>query len=118
MLCLYRDLLAIRRRHPALGARGKERLVIEVEEKTKTVALARWSEDGAVVFVAANLGAAPAGIVLPPAPASAPSDGNAPLSLFTDDRQYGGNNVSTAAAVWFASRLSLPSFSGALWKNR
>jgi len=55
----YRRWLALRRSHPALGARGKERAHAEVDAEGAVLTLARGAESGPSVRLIANLTAEP-----------------------------------------------------------
>ena len=55
----YRRWLALRRSHPALGARGKERAHAEVDAEGAVLTLARGAESGPGVRLIANLTAEP-----------------------------------------------------------
>jgi len=78
----YRRWLALRRTHPALGARGKERAQAAIDAKGTMLTLSRDAESGPGVRLIANLTneARPAPTV--------PADWR--LLLDSDDRRFAG----------------------------
>jgi len=78
----YRRWLALRRTHPALGARGKERAQAAIDAKGAMLTLSRDADSGPGVRLIANLTNEPR-----PAP-TVPADWR--LLLDSDDRRFAG----------------------------
>ncbi|HEU4366633.1 MAG TPA: malto-oligosyltrehalose trehalohydrolase [Methylomirabilota bacterium] len=77
----YRQWLAVRRTHPALGAHGKERARCEVDPGSGVLTLSRRGPDAAGVRLVANLTAAPQ-------PFTPPADGR--VLLDSEDKRFAG----------------------------
>ena len=89
----YRHWLTLRRRHPALGARGKEHAPCELDAKGAVLTLTRGPENGPRVRVVANL--TPTAIPLEKQP-----EGWLVL-LDSDDTQFAGTGTRSAAGQPF-----------------
>jgi maltooligosyltrehalose trehalohydrolase len=102
-LALWTDLLALRRRLPALGV-GRRELVEVLEATAERLVLVRGDAEGGRVLLAVNLAAHAAALVLPPV------EGSWNVRLSTEDARYGGQGFDAVEE----GRLRLPARSATL----
>jgi len=91
MLRWYRRWLALRRSHPALGARHKDRAEAAIDESGALLTLRRSAPSGERVVLVANLAAEPRPWAPPP---------GSTLLLDSDAPEFGGSGTSTPLGPW------------------
>ncbi len=116
MLRLYKDLIALRRRTPALGELRKDLSSCVVDESKKTVLVLRGHPSAKPVLLAANLGPAPATVDVPGATSGFRPKTGWERILFSEDPLYGGRGADLVPDAWApGSEIVFPPRSAALY---
>lgn len=112
LLRFYRDLIALRKRSPALNNCNKENLEVTLSPNQDVLLIRRWDARNEALLILASLASSPISLA-PPVP-----PGRWRLSLCSEAVQYGGVGQSKAPAVLQADEqapLTLPPFVFALY---
>ena len=114
ILTLYRDLIALRKRHPSLGNCRKDLIEIQFAEQPRSLVMKRADPTGNAALLVCNFSGDTQNILVPS------NCREWQLALWTGSAAYGGSPAGSPAPTLAASsdsRVSLAAFEAAIYSS-